>query len=86
MKADFLRGLLSTPPELLISSELLLEWKIANSNNTFQSVLIANYHFQSVHRQIPPHLPPTFLLLYAEELSVLIANDCFRSVPQPVMS
>ena len=49
------------------ASELLLEWKIANTDNTFQSVLIANYHFRSVHRQTPSQLPPPVLLSYAEE-------------------
>ena len=57
----FLGGCFPHTPKPPLPSESLLEWKIDNANNPFQSVLIANYCFRSVHQQIsPPHLPPSF--------------------------
>ena len=60
VKADFRRGLLSISPETPLPSELLLEWNIDNTDNPFQSIMIANYHLQLVHKQSPP--PSTCLL------------------------
>ena len=52
-------------------------------SNILWLLIITSYQFID---KAPPHLPPPFLLSYAEELSVLIVNYCFQLILQPVMA